>query len=295
MTTEERFARQILLFGKEGQKRLRECRVVVVGIGGLGTHVVQQLALLGVGTLVLIDCEELDDTNRNRYVTARGDDPVPGTRKVDIGGRLVTALDPSIEVETIHDTLVSEQAFAAIGRADCVFGCLDREGARLILNEVCAAYGKRYVDLASDIIPGNPPQYGGRVCITWDVPGCAVCMDELDLEEAQRDLAGPLGDEERRKIYGIDADALDEVGPSVVSVNGVVASLAVTEFMVAVTDIRPPKPLLTYRGNVGKVMTPGPDSGLPKPDCYYCGYVRSIGRKADVERYIREGIGAFLH
>ena len=74
-----RFDRNILFFGKEGQKRLSNASVAVVGVGGLGTHVVQQLALLGVGGLVLIDSEELDDTNRNRYVGVRHDDPVPGT------------------------------------------------------------------------------------------------------------------------------------------------------------------------------------------------------------------------
>ena len=80
----KRFERNIELFGESGQQRLRESRVAVVGVGGLGTHVVQQLALLGVGALTLVDGEELSESNKNRYVGVRHDDPVPGSRKVDL-------------------------------------------------------------------------------------------------------------------------------------------------------------------------------------------------------------------
>ena len=96
-----RFDRNILFFGREGQERLSDANVAVVGIGGLGSHVVQQLALLGVGRLILIDSEELDDTNRNRYIGARHDDPVPGTPKVAIGQRLAHEINPQINVLAI--------------------------------------------------------------------------------------------------------------------------------------------------------------------------------------------------
>lgn len=294
MSSDTRFARQMSFFGKEGQEKLAQCRVAVVGVGGLGSHVVQQLALLGVQRLVLIDSEELDETNRNRYVGARHDDPVPGTPKVDIGERLVRSLDPAIDVRKVHDTLVSGPAFEGIKNANHVFGCLDREGARLILNELCSAYSKRYLDLASEVIPGDRPNYGGRVCVAWEGPGCIDCYDQLDRGEARTDLAGPADQEQQRQLYGIDLEDLDRTGPSVVSINGVVASLAVNEFMLGVTGIRSPKGLLTYRGSSGKVTVPGPESGLPRPDCYYCGYLRGREDAADVDRYIREGIGEYL-
>ena len=66
-----RFDRQMALFGEEGQRTLEETQVAVVGVGGLGTHVVQQLALLGVRHVSVIDSEQLAETNRNRYVTGR--------------------------------------------------------------------------------------------------------------------------------------------------------------------------------------------------------------------------------
>ena len=79
-----RYDRSIRFFGHEGQERLATASVVVVGVGGLGTHVVQQLALLGVGKLTMVDDEELEESNRNRYVTARSTDPIPGSFKAHL-------------------------------------------------------------------------------------------------------------------------------------------------------------------------------------------------------------------
>ena len=285
--TNERFDRNIRFFGKEGQARLAASHVAVVGIGGLGTHVVQQLALLGVRHLTLIDKQELDATNLNRYVGARHDDPIPGTPKVNIGERIVKAINPNILVDRIPLSLISKKAFEAIIQADYVFGCLDQEGLRLILNELCSAYCKPYVDLASEILPGDKPCYGGRVCVAWDGQGCVVCYDELDVAEAQADLLSPEARRDQRAIYGIRREDLDQVGPSVVSINGVVASLAVTEFMLNVTGIRLAKRLLTYRGQMGVVTV---KSEEPAPNCYYCKGIRGKGDAADVWRYVREGV-----
>ncbi len=281
----DRFDRNIRFFGKEGQSRLKNTYVVVVGIGGLGTHVVQQLILLGVGRLTLIDMEELDNTNLNRYVGARNDDPIPGTKKVEIGSRMVDEINPVIQACKVPEQLTSEESFNAIIQADYVFGCLDNEGARLILNELCAAYSKPYIDLATDIFLGKPPTYGGRICISWDGQGCIVCYDELDIAEAQEDLENPEARQARKAIYGISHEDLNEAGPSVVSINGIVASFAVTEFMLWVTGIRLPKRLCTYHGSKGIVTV---SINEPAPDCYYCKGIRGKGDAADVQRYLSE-------
>ena len=289
--TNDRFDRQVRFFGQEGQERLADVRVAVVGVGGLGSHLVQQLAFLGVRAIAPIDAGELDLTNRNRLVGAREDDPIPGTRKVDIAERTAKATDGSIVVDKVFDSFVSKRGFDVLIRADYVFGCLDSEGARLVLTELSAAYAKPYVDVSSDILPGDPVIYGGQVCIAWSGNGCLSCMNVLDRARAAFDLADP---EERRRqaeIYGISSNLLDVAGPSVVSINGVAASLAVTEFMLSVTGIREPNRLLTYHGRTGKVTV---STDEPVPDCYYCKGLWGTGDRADVQRYIREGVGAFL-
>jgi hypothetical protein len=286
-----RYDRSIRFFGEEGQRKLRASKVTIVGIGGVGGHVVQQLALLGLGSIAVIDAEELDETNRNRYVTARACDKVPGTPKVDIGERLIREIDPSIEVTKIQDSLVSDGAFRAVLQSDYVFGCVDSEGARLILTELCAAYRLSYFDIASDIELGTTLSYGGRICAALRGECCLVCLGQLDMDEARRELGGPDARKLREAIYGINRDELGRVGPSVVSINGVVASLAVTEFMVGVTGIREPHRLITYRGEMGRVLL---SQDAPKPDCFYCKGVWGQEDRADTQRYIRGGVGAFL-
>ena len=280
---DERYDRNIRFFGKEGHGRLADASVAIGGIGGLGTHVVQQLALLGVRRLVLIDHEELDKTNFNRYVGVRHDDPVPGTLKVAVGERTARDINPDIEVAAIPEQLATKNAFAKIIESDYVFGCLDNEGSRLILTELCQAYSKPYFDLASDIMPEDGV-CGGRVCVSWNGEGCLVCYGELDAVEASMELMNPDVRRDHNAIYGVPKDALDEAGPSVVSINGVIASLGVTEFMLAVTRVRDkPRGLLKYYANKGIVTK---DKGTLDPSCYYCQEIRGIADAAQVDRYL---------
>jgi hypothetical protein len=82
-----------------------------------------------------------------------------------------------------------------------------------------------------------------------------------------RDTMSPRQREARDRIYGVRRDALDGTGPMVISINGAVASFAVTEFMCLVTGLREPIGHLIYRGERGTV---GQVRDLPEPDCYYC-------------------------
>jgi hypothetical protein len=82
-----------------------------------------------------------------------------------------------------------------------------------------------------------------------------------------RDSMSPEQREAHDRIYGIKHGALGETGPMVVSINGVIASLAVTEFMVFVTGMREPVPHLIYRGHISTV---GRSNDPAEPGCYFC-------------------------
>ena len=278
----ERDHRSILLFGAEGQRKMRRTSVAVIGDGGLGSPLIQHLTLLGVRKITPIDSEELDETNRNRFIGARNTDPVPGTLKVIISDRLVREIDPQVNCDPIAKGLVSEESFAAVRAADWVFGCLDHDGPRAILNEVTAAYGKPYVDLASDV--PEPGIYGGRVCVSVNGDGCLDCLDLLDKQAVRRYLESPEQRQAEDKIYGITRDALEVKGPSVSPLNGVIAALAAMEFMAAVTGLRPPARLQEYRGHLSKVVI---SADKPRSGCPRCLGLWKIGREADLERYLR--------
>jgi len=279
----DRFDRNLRFFGADGQAKLRNAHVAVAGCGGLGQHVIQQLAFLGVGKLTLIEDEALSRTNLNRYVLARHDDPIPGTHKIDNALRAISAIDPSIEVIPIRNSIRSREAFEALRPVHSVFGCFDNDGARLILNEYSKAYSKEYYDFASDIEQNAGIRFGGRVVHVDHTPGCLVCLDQIDLAAAREDLESDAARQDRTKIYGVNAELLDEGGPSVVSINGVVASLGVTEYMVGASGIRPPKRLIVYRGDRGIVTTGVVES---PPTCYFCKTLAGAGASAGVERYL---------
>jgi molybdopterin-synthase adenylyltransferase len=277
---------------KEGQSRLRKFKVAVIGVGGIGSHVAQQLAFLRIGHLSFVDAQELKHTNRNRYVGSRHDDPIPGTRKIDIAARIVESVDKSIVITKTFDSLVSDDAFREIKSSDYVFGCLDSEGARLVLTEICSAYEKPYIDLSSDTESLDGLRYGGQVCSAWDGDGCLVCLNLLDCDEAGQELGGPQAQRNREAIYGVRPDRVDAGGPAVVSINGVIASLGVSEFLVAAAGLRKPSRVLTYRGHMGGHVSIATDP--PRANCYYCKALRGTGDGADVERYIRTGVGGWL-
>jgi molybdopterin/thiamine biosynthesis adenylyltransferase len=280
--SEARYHRNVMLFGEEGQRKLRQTKVVIAGVGGLGSPLAQHMALLGVEEVGLIDDEELDDTNRNRFIGARADDPVPGSPKVSLAARLIHEINPQVRTRTRRYTLVTPESFELIKAADWVFGCFDEDGPRFILNEICAAYAKSYADLASDVPASG--EYGGRICVSHEGDGCLHCLGLLDEDDVNNYLRST---EERARIaaiYGVPVAALGQTGPSVSPLNGVIASLAATEFMVAVTGMRKPSRVLQYRGHLGTVNT---SRDQPDADCFYCRGIRGEGAGADIERYLR--------
>jgi molybdopterin/thiamine biosynthesis adenylyltransferase len=258
----QRFARQEHLLGHAGQERLRNISVGIIGVGGLGSHVVQQLAFVGVRCFVLIDGDRCERTNLNRLIGAVETDI--GRPKTAIAERMIRAVESRARVTTIDTGFPSPLSQALLASCAIIFGCVDNDKARLDLLEYSCGRRIPYLDLASDAERG----VGGRIVFTGLGHGCLFCRGELDQREIW--LSGATKDQRRedQRIYGISRDALADVGPAIVSVNGVVASLAVTEFLAFVTGLRSPQPHLNYRGDLG-IVTKGERPTLEA--CYYCG------------------------
>jgi molybdopterin/thiamine biosynthesis adenylyltransferase len=272
----------MLLFGADGQRALGNVTAALVGCGGVGSALAQHLALLGVRRITSIDPEELDETNRNRFIGARITDAVPGTLKVALVDRLIRETNADTQSVPIPKSLLSFEAFDAIKASQWVFGCLDDDGPRAVLNELCAAYGLPYIDVAADV-PADGV-YGGRVCIAIDAAGCLECFGLLDRRDVRRYFESEAQRGQEDAVYGVARQALSQKGPSVAPVNGVVAGLAATEFMVAVTGLRRPTRLQEFRGWESKVVV---NTDSPRPGCPCCAGIRGIGSAADVERYLR--------
>jgi molybdopterin-synthase adenylyltransferase len=267
MMADGRYSRNEALFGPQGQAKIAAAKVAIVGVGGLGSHIAQQLAYLGVETMTLVDFDIVTNSSMNRLVGAVDADVAAKTKKVIVAKRMIAAINPGANVEPVDAKIDTPDAEAAIAAADVVFGCLDRDLPRLKLTEVCSRFAKPLFDLATDTGgEGDDLWYGGRVVFA-NGTGCLICRNLLDQQEMTRDTLSPDQREELDRIYGIERATLAETGPMVVSINGVVASLAVTELMVFVTGMREPMPYLIYRGHAATV---GRNNDLPEPGCYFC-------------------------
>lgn len=263
----DRFERQRQVFGELGQRDLRRTTVGVVGGGGLGAFVALELAYLGVGKTVIIDSDLLETSNRNRLVGA-WESHEHGTPKVEVLRDLVALIDSTIDVEALPIFFQSPEGRKVLRDVDVLMGCVDRDGARFELNEFACEQGLPLIDMASDtFVEGEKVAFGGRVSVVTGETGCLSCQGVLDQREVRLGLSSEGQRADEAAIYGVAAAALAGSGPSVVSVNGVVASLGVTEFMAVVTGVRRPFAQLDYRGHEG-VLRRVIDRA---PECYYCG------------------------
>lgn len=266
---ESRYSRNTAFFGSEGQVRIEATRVAIVGLGGLGAHVAQQLAHLGVVDFGLIDRDFVTESSLNRLVGGTQSDVREKNLKISAAERMILAIQPSATVRAVPSFIREKPAAQEARGADVVFGCVDDDAARLDIIELCTSAGISFFDLASDIDTGDNhgPVYGGRVLFSGAGDRCSHCMELLDMRVLQ--LAG-MSDGERaahEMIYGVERGQLGQSGPAVISINGVVASLAVTEFVAWRTGLREPATLVTYRGDLGVVSR---SRDVPLPGCPYC-------------------------
>ncbi|HVN66046.1 MAG TPA: HesA/MoeB/ThiF family protein [Methanomicrobiales archaeon] len=159
----ERYKRQILLFGEEGQERLKEAEVFIAGAGGLGSPVAIYLAVAGIGTLAVADSDVVDRTNLNRQVLHRDRDI--GEKKVASARETLEELNPDITVRAIDARIGEGNASKLVGQADGIVDCLDNYPARYLLNRVALGKGiplfhgaiRGMYGQATTIIPGKTP------------------------------------------------------------------------------------------------------------------------------------------
>ncbi len=280
------FSRHFPFFGKEGQEKIEEIHVGFVGLGGTGSHVAQQLAYIGVKKFTIIDKDFVEGTDLNRLIGATVYDLEGPSTKVAVAERMIRQIRSETEctIASIQGYFPSKASLTALKDVDIIWGCVDRDGPRLILNEFTCVYEKPYIDLATEIHL-EERSFGGRVFFSIPGKSCLHCRGELSLDEIRRDLQSETEKIDEEAIYGVPKRDLGGSGPSVVSLNEIIASLAVTEFMVFVTGVRPPKEFLIYDGAKGIVKV---NTDAPVQNCYYCNFIKGIGDIANVERFIQE-------
>ena len=137
-----RYSRHLILpeVGLEGQKKLKRARVLLVGVGGLGSPAALYLAAAGVGTLGLVDFDVVDATNLQRQVL-HGTSTI-GKRKLDSARERIEDLNPNVKVEAHETPLTSRNALEIIATYDIVVDGTDNFQTRYLVNDACVLLGK---------------------------------------------------------------------------------------------------------------------------------------------------------
>ncbi len=134
------------------QEVVRNATVLVVGAGALGNEVIKNLALMGIGNILIADFDTIEDSNLSRSVLFRADDR--GRRKVDAAAEAVKAINPDVKVKAWHGDINYEMGLGVFRHVDAIIGCLDNREARLSINRFSWAVDRPWVDGAIQELMG---------------------------------------------------------------------------------------------------------------------------------------------
>jgi molybdopterin/thiamine biosynthesis adenylyltransferase len=208
------FSRQSFLPARS-EATLASIKVGLIGLCGGGSHIVQQLAHIGVLNYVLVDPDSMDNSNLNRLVGGTYQDARANTPKVNISKRVILGVNPQANVECISDKWQNAQ----LSLRDCavIFGCVDSIAEREQIERFCRRFLIHYIDIGMDVLEfENSHRIVGQIVMSSPGWCCLRCMalvtdDNLKQEVQRYGAAGPT--------------------PQVVWPNGVLASTAVGLFM----------------------------------------------------------------
>jgi molybdopterin/thiamine biosynthesis adenylyltransferase len=214
----KRLVRQAPVVGPDGDAKLAEAKVAIIGVSGGGSHVVQQLAHQGVGTPIPLDDQTVDESNLGRVVGATEDD-IGRTTKTALAKRVATGVDSSIHVIEVEARFPSPKAIAALKDADIVIACVDTFRAREAINAFCRRYLIPLVDVGIFIRTKQEKlvRADGQVIVSLPGRACTRCWFITD---------AVLEKERRERPPGYDENPAAVGEPQVVSMNGTLASEA---------------------------------------------------------------------
>ena len=162
----DKFSRQVMLeeIGYQGQLKLKNAKICVVGIGGLGNPITTRLAAMGVGTLRIVDRDVIELSNLHRQTMFDEDDV--GQVKVEVAAKKLQKLNPDCKIEALAVSVNDYTALEVVEGCDVVVDALDSVNARYALNKACVKFGIPFVTGAAVGVSGQ---------IFTILPGISAC------------------------------------------------------------------------------------------------------------------------
>ncbi|MDA8357423.1 MAG: ThiF family adenylyltransferase [Actinomycetota bacterium] len=270
------FSRNVLAFGEQGQELLGSLRVGVVGASGTGSHVCEQLIRLGIGTLVVVDPDHVEEANLNRIVTASRWDARRKRNKAKLIALRARRTTRATEVQAVRGDVRDPETARELFDVDMLFACTDTVSSRAVLNRIAVQRFVPLLDCGTEISTARSNRLRAFANVRFVLPGsaCLVCMGVIDPEQLRVELM-PSSEHERDRALGYIRGE-EVIAPAVVSLNGVAASLVVMRCLEwAVGQPATESAQWVYRSFAGDVRA----VAAPRsPDCPVCGIDGRLGR-----------------
>lgn len=261
------FDRSVRAFGGAVQGAISRLRFGVVGNGGTGSAVAEQLVRLGARDLILFDPDVLEVTNLTRvYGSTRGDVSRP---KVEALRDHLLRIAPDLQCEVRQHTILDEQTARRLSACDVIFGCTDDNAGRIVLSRLASQFLLPVFDcgvLLSSDASGNLASIDGRVTTMCPGSACLVCRDRIDMRRA---AAEQMSAAERQRLAAEGyAPALGRVEPAVITFTTSVAAQAVSELLERFVGFGPtPRPSeVLLRAHDREIST----NIVPSREGHYC-------------------------
>ncbi len=148
---EDRYSRLRLIPWWDQEKLARAC-ILVVGAGAIGNELIKNLALLGIGKILIVDMDKIEQTNLTRSVLFRAGDV--GRYKAEVAAKRAMELNPDVRAKAFTANIMEDIGLGLFARVDAVLGGLDNREARLFINQSCYKLKKTYIDGAIEALGG---------------------------------------------------------------------------------------------------------------------------------------------
>jgi ThiF family/Prokaryotic homologs of the JAB domain len=254
-------------------QRLRRLSIAVIGASGTGSPVIEQLLRLGVGVLVIVDDDRIENRNVNRILNSTMQDARDGRLKVDVLGDAAERMELGTRIIRVPKNLWDPDVIREVAQCDIVFGCMDTVDGRYLLNALASYYTLPYFDIGIRLDAIRDGANKGRireVCGTVNYlrPGRSSLMSRglFTMKQVaaaglrRNDPAAHARQVEDGYIAGVPAHR-----PAVISVNMLAAGLAVDELLARLHPFRE-EPNDSYAAVTFSLasmeLIPDPDEGI---------------------------------
>jgi len=149
-------------------KKVNDAKVMVVGAGALGNEVLKNLALFGVGNIVIVDFDTIEQRNLSRSILFRTEDTYSKSYKAVVAANRIKEINPLVYALPVCGNLITDVGLGLYRRMDVIIGCLDNLQSRILLNRLCFRAGKTWID-------GGIGDLEGQVSVYQPGTSCYEC------------------------------------------------------------------------------------------------------------------------